>query len=72
MALVFENEPWRHGHFGPIFIGKVVLSSHHALVRVKLCGAIVELALKLKMTQGYWSCGHYVTLFIFMLTITQS
>ena len=50
MGLGFENEPWRHGHLGPIFRAKVVFSSDHVLVRIELRGAIVELATKWKMT----------------------
>ena len=60
MALGFENVPWRSGHFGPIFVGKVVLSSDHVLVRIELRGAIVGLAPKSKMAiQDQFSICHF-------------
>ena len=50
ITIGFENKPWRHGHFGQIVKGKVVLSNDHVLVRIELRGAIVELAAKWKVT----------------------
>ena len=58
--------------FWPYLRGKFILSNDHVLVRIGLCGAIVELAPKSNMTPGPWSCEQSIELFTFMHTSTQS
>ena len=39
-------------------LAKFLLSNHRVWVRIDLRGAIVELAPKMEMASGFWSCEH--------------
>ena len=49
-----------------------MVTNNHVLGRIQLLEAIPELPAKWKIASGFWSCEHYVKLFTFMLTSTQS
>ena len=54
MSLVLAYEPRRFGHFGLIFDQNFPFLKKRVLVRIKLRGAIVELAQKPKNGLGLW------------------
>ena len=72
LPIGFEYEPRGVGHFGLIFDQILPSFKNRVLVRIELRGAIVELARKKNMAQGFWSTEHRVRLFTFMLTRPQS
>ena len=72
LPIGLEYEPRGFGDFGLIFDQNLPSFENGVLVRIKLRGAIVELARKTKMAWGFWSCEHCVRLLTFMLTRPQS